>query len=263
MEAKFMNHPKKPHPLQEVWNRHPGFLKNETRIYEMSSLDRIIGEIFSVGEYYYYTLRIADSTLRNHHDNILQMHGFKTPPQHLGEISELTHPDDLTFVQEAELMTVEKIKEIGFEHMMNLKSSYCFRLRMASGRYEMFHHQSVHPLKSGTGRLLEAVHIHTNIQHVAPKNNYFVVVSGIGVREDFHKMSWPGKYPSDNQENPLSKREIEIISLLAKGLDTAKISEQLCISSHTVRTHRKNMLAKTKCRTSSELICKAFEVGYL
>lgn len=264
MEEKFKNHPKKPHPLQKIWNRHPGFLKNETGIYKMPSLEKLIGEIFSVGEYYYYTIKLTDSTLSNHHENILRMHGFNTPPQHLSEIIELVHPDDMNFVQEAEQMSVEKMKEIGFEHLMQLKTSYSFRMRTGSGGYEMFHHQSVPTLKSENGQLLEAVNIHTNIHHVAPKNNYFVVVSGIGGRSDFHRMSWPGKHLEDNQENHiLSKREIEIITLLAKGLDTTEISEQLFISGHTVRTHRRNMLAKTKCRNSSELISKAFERGYL
>jgi DNA-binding CsgD family transcriptional regulator len=253
----------KEHPLLKVWNQHPGFLQSETGIYEVPSVEKIVAEIFSVGEHYFYTLHMPDSTLSNHHPNLLKMHGFAYPPQELGEIIDLIHPDDMAFVQEAELMTVEKIKEIGFEHMMHLKSSYCFRMRMASGRYEMFHHQSVHTLKSETGQLLEAVNIHTNIHHLTPKNNYYVVVSGIGNRDDFHQMQWAGHQLPVADVGGLSKREIEIISLLAKGLNTGDISQKLNISSHTVRTHRKNILDKTRCRNSSELISRAFEQGYL
>ncbi|MBW8359262.1 MAG: LuxR C-terminal-related transcriptional regulator [Weeksellaceae bacterium] len=263
MESDFENNPAKQHPLIKVWNTHPGFLQSETKIYKVPSIDKIIAEIFSVGEYYHYTLHLPDSTLSNHHENVLKMHGITTQPQYLGDIIDLIHPDDMNFVQEAELMTVEMMKEIGFEHQMNLKSSYCFRMRIASGNYEMFHHQAIPTLKSESGQLLEAVNIHTNIQHLTPKNNYYVVVSGIGERDDFRQMQWSQQELSAVDSSGLSKREIEIISLLAKGLTTGDISEKLHISIHTVRTHRKNILDKTRCRNSSELISKAFEQGYL
>ncbi|MBH1959600.1 MAG: response regulator transcription factor [Flavobacteriia bacterium] len=251
------------HPLLKVWNRHPGFLQSKTEIYRAPSIEKIIAEIFSVGEHYYYTLHMTDSSISSHHPNLLKMHGFANPPTHLGDIIGLIHPDDMTFVEEAELMTVEKIREIGFEHMMQLKSSYCFRLRMASGAYEMFHHQSVHTLKSESGHLLEAVNIHTNINHLAPRNNYHVLVSGIGGRNDFHQMRWAKRHNDMAETQPLSKRELEIVALLAKGLNTRSISEKLYISQHTVKTHRKNILSKTQCKNSSELICLAFEQGYV
>ena len=254
---------KNQHPLLKVWNTYPGFLKSQTQVHRVPYIDKIVAEIFSVGEYYHYTLHLRDSSLSNHHPNLGKMHGLTRPPRNLGDIIALVHPDDMTFVQEAELMTVEKIKEIGFEHMMHLKSSYCFRMRMASGAYEMFHHQSLHTLKSEEGELLEAVNIHTHIQHLATKNNYHVVVSGIGERNDFHKMQWLQRAQVEPEPAALSKRETEIIALLAKGLNTTQISERLCISNHTVRTHRKNILQKTKCRNSSELISTAFEQGYL
>ncbi|WP_234110854.1 response regulator transcription factor [Chryseobacterium sp. R2A-55] len=254
---------KNQHLLIKVWNTHPGFLKSESQVYRSPSIDKIMAEIFSVGEYYHYTIHLPDSSLSNHHPNLGKMHGFEAPPQNLGDIIELVHPDDINFVQEAELMTVEKMKEIGFEHMMHLKSSYCFRMRMASGAYEMFHHQSIPTVRSEEGEFLEAVNIHTHIHHLAPKNNYHVVVSGIGERNDFHKMQWPPNLELHSKPHGLSRRETEIIALLAKGFNTMQISERLCISIHTVRTHRKNILQKTKCRNSSELIGKAFEGGYL
>lgn len=254
---------KNQHPLLKVWNTHPGFLKSETQAHRAPCIDRIVAEIFSVGEYYHYTLHLPDSSLSNHHPKLGKMHGLTRPPRNLGEIIALVHPDDMTFVQEAELMTVEKMKEIGFEHMMQLKSSYCFRMRMASGAYEMFHHQAVPILKSEEGELLEAVNIHTHIQHLSPKNNYHVVVSGIGERNDFHKIQWPPQAQVLPEPTTLSRRETEIIALLAKGLTTPQIAERLHISDHTVRTHRKNILQKTRCRNSTELIRKAFEQGYL
>lgn len=250
-------------PLLKIWRRHPGFLHHESDITQGPPLEKILAELFSVGEFYFYTINIADGTLKHQHDGLIKMHGLKRQPRYLVDIMELMHPDDLTFVQEAEQMTVEKIAEIGFRHFMQLKSSYCFRMRMASGAYEMIHHQSLPTLKSQDGAVLEAVNIHTNINHLMPKNSYIVTVSGMNGRNDFHKMQWPEKVLRSLGQPSFSRREAEIVDLLAKGYNTVAIAKKLHLSPHTVRTHRRNMMSKMRCCSSTQLVMKAFEQGFL
>ena len=45
-------------------------------------------------------------------------------------------------------------------------------------------------------------------------------------------------------EGKFTKRELEIIELIAQGLNSWEISDQLFISKHTVDTHRKNIYRK-------------------
>lgn len=54
----------------------------------------------------------------------------------------------------------------------------------------------------------------------------------------------------------LSPRELEILELLAKGKTSKEIAENLFISKTTVDTHRRNLLEKTGCRSTSELLLK-------
>jgi DNA-binding CsgD family transcriptional regulator len=54
----------------------------------------------------------------------------------------------------------------------------------------------------------------------------------------------------------LTDREKEIAELLAKGLSTKNIGEQLCISFNTVESHRKNLLQKLEAKNTAELIYK-------
>lgn len=53
----------------------------------------------------------------------------------------------------------------------------------------------------------------------------------------------------------LSKREVEIARLLGQNLDSKTISKLLFISSHTVNTHRQNMLRRFGMADTMELIC--------
>lgn len=248
------------HVLNEVWNKYPNIINYERRPIETPSIERFMAEIFAPGEFYFYVLNIADSTLFHHHENILRMHGLEKYPQHLKQIIDLIHPEDIPFVVEAERMAIEKMMEIGFEHQLNLKSSYCFRMKTGKGNYELFYHQALHTVKDENDRLLQSVNIHTNIQHITRENAYIVLVSGIGNRKDFHQMNYKvNKSISTEIHEKLTKREIQILTFLAKGFTGKEISNTLNISEHTTRTHRKNLLRKLNARNTSDLVRKAFE----
>lgn len=65
----------------------------------------------------------------------------------------------------------------------------------------------------------------------------------------------------DCAPTPLTVREIEIVQLTAQGLIAKEIASQLDIKTHTVYTHRKNIMRKLKINTASELIIYAFNNG--
>ena len=60
---------------------------------------------------------------------------------------------------------------------------------------------------------------------------------------------------------PLTPREVEIVQLIAQGLIAKEIAGRLNLSTHTVYTHRKNIMKKLKFNTSSELVLYAVNMG--
>jgi two-component system nitrate/nitrite response regulator NarL len=61
----------------------------------------------------------------------------------------------------------------------------------------------------------------------------------------------------------LTPREIEIICMLGKGINSTEISEKLFLSAYTVITHRKNILKKLSLKNTAELMSFAYEKGLL
>lgn len=59
----------------------------------------------------------------------------------------------------------------------------------------------------------------------------------------------------------LSVREIEIVELIAQGIATKEIADRLCLSPHTVYTHRKNMMKKLGVNSATELVMWAVNAG--
>ncbi len=81
------------------------------------------------------------------------------------------------------------------------------------------------------------------------------------VLEHIMAKSFPGNSPC--APTPLSAREIEIVNLISKGKIAKEIAKELNLSTHTVYTHRKNILKKLNLNNSSELVLYAVEHGFI
>eukprot|EP01136_Pigoraptor_vietnamica_P022077 Opistho-1_new@72822 len=68
-----------------------------------------------------------------------------------------------------------------------------------------------------------------------------------------------------NQETNqvVSKSEKRVLQLIANGLSSKQIADQLFLSEHTVNTHRRNILRKLQCSSSSEMIKKCILNGWM
>lgn len=61
----------------------------------------------------------------------------------------------------------------------------------------------------------------------------------------------------------LSKRELEVLSLMIKGLKVAAISDKLCLSPKTVSTYRYRLFGKLSVQNDIELAKLAMQYGFI
>lgn len=61
----------------------------------------------------------------------------------------------------------------------------------------------------------------------------------------------------------ISHREIDVLGLIAKGCNSKAVAELLQIKTYTVQTHRRNMLRKTGCANTQQLVLWAMGQGLL
>ncbi|MFT6881814.1 MAG: two-component system response regulator DegU [Marinoscillum sp.] len=59
---------------------------------------------------------------------------------------------------------------------------------------------------------------------------------------------------SNDDKNPLTKRETEILGLICQELTMKEIGERLFISEQTIHTHRKNLMKKTDSKNAVGLV---------
>jgi LuxR family maltose regulon positive regulatory protein len=63
--------------------------------------------------------------------------------------------------------------------------------------------------------------------------------------------------------DPLSKREVEVLRLLAQGASNAEIAERLVVATSTAKYHIKNILAKLAAVNRTQAVARAREHGLL
>ena len=61
----------------------------------------------------------------------------------------------------------------------------------------------------------------------------------------------------------ISKREAEVLRLIAHEYTAKEIANKLYISTYTVDTHRKNIMEKMDARNTAGIVRRAFESGIL
>ena len=96
------------------------------------------------------------------------------------------------------------------------------------------------------------------ISTVSNGNSYFSaeIISKIS-----HCISSSNKESGFNKMQKLSDREKEILKLIAKGYKNHEIADQLFISTHTVITHRRNLLQKSGTHNTAGLVRYATLIG--
>jgi DNA-binding NarL/FixJ family response regulator len=96
----------------------------------------------------------------------------------------------------------------------------------------------------------------TAIQKVYKGDNYFSLdlATKMITNMVLTKSSDTSSEVIENEELQLTKREIEVIKLIAEGLTSQEIADKLFISPRTVDTHRRNLLQKLNVKNTAELI---------
>lgn len=94
------------------------------------------------------------------------------------------------------------------------------------------------------------------------------IVTAMDITDHLHTNESLGKVLKETRQRrhkevlkSLTKREIEIIRLLAEGLSTKGIAEHLNRSFHTIETHRGNIKHKLGCKNVAEIAAMGYRMG--
>ncbi|HPQ35572.1 MAG TPA: LuxR C-terminal-related transcriptional regulator [Tenuifilaceae bacterium] len=222
-----------------------------------------LNNMFVLRNQFFY---INDFTKANNiyvHPNAFAITGFSSEEfLDFDRIYELIHPDDKEFVFEFSRRSINFCKLYKKELLENPFQSLFtidFRLKHKDGRYLKINRQTTCLKTDKEGNMVYALVIFTDVTNSKKGDSYNI--SWIGdTKYLFYFDDLLKKYKKGYK---FTSRELKVLELLAEGDSATQIAKKLCLSVHTVISHRKHLLEKTGARNTVELVKIAIEKGFI
>lgn len=256
----------------DIWKSHSNYLAKKSVELKTVNIVDYMANLFCPGPFYYYILDSPTLTLDLVSESTKDLLGIESKDLTLDRFIDLIHPDDLDFFLRCEDVVAHFLKNcISPDKMVNYKITYSLRERVANGSYRLFLMQTITLRTTEDGALLKVFGTHTDINHITSVGNRKLSLIGLNGEPSFLEIDvfedqvFENFVPFDYDVHSPSftRRELEVIRLLAKGSSTDEVSKELNISVQTVFTHRKNILRKSGARNTSELVAECIRKGYI
>jgi DNA-binding CsgD family transcriptional regulator len=151
---------------------------------------------------------------------------------------EYVHPDDIATVVDSIVNSFVFVRGIPVEQRGDYKTILNFRILSAR-------HESMQVITDWLPDSPKFARVGSRLINI--RNNRFYLFDD-----------------EDNaQKSLLSKRELEILTLVSKGMASKDIADQLFISVHTVNNHRQKIIEKMNVENSAEAIAFGKSLGII
>ena len=246
--------------LKKIW-REENYINKEEIINTDHNIIDQVSQFFASGSFYYYIFNFATLEIEYVSDGVTSVLELEPKDFTLEKMLACYHPEDIQRMQEKERLASDFLfKKIPVDQIIDYKVVYLNRIITKSGKTKTILHQAKAISVTEDGRLMKVIGVHTDITYLSTPIDHKV---------SFISFKYPSYYSQSTEKlglkerNLYTKREVEIIELMSVGFSIQEISEQLFISEHTVKTHRKNILRKVEVKNTVHLIAKCIREGVI
>ena len=252
--------------LKEVWRNHPPSLDDENmtpisqkEIYEM------MGSIFCPGPFYFLVFDFITQDFKYVNGKIQEVLGLDSNNINIKSFTQRIKKEDRPHLEACEQLAGKfYFSYLPPEDISRYKTSYCFRIQKADGTYTQLLHQSFVLKKDEKGNILNTLVVHSTIDHLSAFHNTKISFMSLDKGKHYMGIDPYAKQISDSgNPTPLSKRETEVLRLLAEGYDDKKLGNMLNIAEGTVHKHRQNIRIKLSCNNTTQAVAMAIKSGWI
>jgi DNA-binding CsgD family transcriptional regulator len=217
---------------------------------------------FQPGDFYYYLFNVSTLQFDFISPGIEKVLGYTPEEITLDLLFSLFHPEDQRYYVNYENEVGKFLQSLGPERIFKYKIRMDLRMRRKDGSYTRILYQTMAFDLNDNGQIVRAFGVHTDIGFLNIEGTPTLSFIGFDGEPSYTNVQ-ASEVLIPIRESPLSRREKEILNLVMEGLLNKEIAGRLNIAKETVDKHRKNMLDKTDCKTSTELVAKAIKNGWV
>ncbi len=258
--------------ILEQWKEGYGGRVEDYKPYQAIHQLKHIAALFTPGSFFYFILNMYNFELDYVHPNVEEFLGVKPEEATIQKLLTSILPEEVEMVKKKEMVLQDF-----FENFANpqdipfYKIMYFYKIRNRLGQVRTMLLQINALSVSEKGKIEHVLSVHTDITHLGlTKNDKLSFISLNGKQSYYNIDPEPGYFDPDNVETQeatlaslLTKRETQIVSMLANGNSPHEMAKTLNLSLHTIQTHRRNILKKTGINTTTELVARCLMEGLI
>lgn len=239
--------------------------------FEVPDHFKTMAGLMAPGKSFYYIANFHTLELELVSQSVQNFTGEKPDSVNMDRLLSLALPEEIEKIHLKEQVIKEfYMNRLSPQEMLEYKLMYTYKLQDFEGNYRVMLHQATVLSLNEEGRFVHVFSIHSDISHLTSNSTQDISFINLNGGKSYYNIDTStGKFKPDafskkkRLKEILTSRELEIIKELAVGNSADEISTKLNISPHTVRTHKKNILRKTECKNSIQLVSICLAEGLI
>lgn len=258
--------------ISEYWKEMYSSQVKEYRTFKISDDFKRYASMFALGNSYLYIVNLHDFELEYVSESVEAFVNKKADNVDLKDLLETVLPEDLENIRlKSKVINDFYTSFLDKKSVLAYKNLFSYRMKDAGGKVRTMLYQALplSVLKNGTPE--HVLCIQTDVSHLkvtSTSSVSFININGgkcyynVGISKGIFD---PGARESGEKDlsDLFSQREKEIVIKLSRGLNAEQIAEELHLSHHTIKTHRRNILQKSGCTNTTELVAKCLTNGII
>lgn len=257
--------------ITNYWKNNYSSKIETSKKYDVPPHFKKMASLMAPGKSYYYIANFHTLELEMISNSVVDFTGKQPEEVDIEHLLSLALPEEIEKVHKKEKVISEFFSNYLEKHeLLQYKVVYTYKYRNYKGEVRVMLHQATCLSLNEAGRFVHVFSIHSDISHLTSTSSQDISFINIEGGESFYNIDTskgvfdPKRLSKkENLKKLLSSREIDIIKQLALGYSADEISVNLNISSHTVKTHKKNILRKTESRNSTQLVSLCLAEGLI
>lgn len=210
---------------------------------------------YRTGEYLYFSNTFND--IANYPVHLLKKEGIR-------HYINLIHKDDWKIINNVIFSSICKfLAETHAQEDKKYRFIFNYRIQKPNGELITIRQINNYLRVDERGTPLLNSGVCTVIPYPVPNNKITYLVQSQNSYQTWENEDVKTFLPEQAQSNKLSPSELNVLHWIKNGYNSERIAEQLNRSLHTIKTHRKNMLEKTQCRNTAELLQYSLSHGLI
>ena len=258
--------------ISDYWKKIYSSRVKKYRPFKITKDFKRYASMFSVGNSYLYIVNLHNFELEYVSESVENFVSKDASDVELKDLMETVLPEEINNINlKSRVISNFYTSFLEKEDVLDYKNMFSYRMKDSNGHIRTMLYQAIPISVLENGMPEHVLCIQTDVSHLkVSSTNAVSFLNMEGGKCYFNVDVSTGKFDPKaceggrkNLSELFSEREKQIVIRLSRGLNAEQIASELNLSHHTIKTHRKNILQKSGCANTTELVAKCLTNGII